>query len=489
MAAVEDQAEALGAVLDALPDGLAFFDSARRLIACNAPLRRAHEATAPLLRAGLAWADFIGHAGRGPSGAGLARAAAAFDAAPGSPVAVEVPRPGERRVRVALRPDARGGFALVETDMTAARIAEDLRAEAEDMLRQVLDACAPSIALARLADGGVVYRTPAWAAMFGPVAHDGAIHPEAGGRADLLAALLPTGRIDALEINLRDGSGRTFPAQVSAQVIEHGGEDAVVSSYVDLTPLKAQQAHVRRLNQRLFDAIAALDQGFALFDADHALVVCNARYRAANAALADIAVPGAANTAIVAAAGARGAEPLAAGWPGAGREPVDARYDFALPDGRSFAASRRATSDGGFVLAWRDVTEARAAARELARRREQAHEAEKVAALAALLADVAHDLNNPLLVVTGQALMLRDETLPTEARRRVERIATSAERCARIVRAFVAIARQRPPALAPVAAAEALETALDVAGEALAEAGATATLRLAAGLPPMLADA
>ncbi len=105
--------------------------------------------------------------------------------------------------------------------------------------------------------------------------------------------------------------------------------------------------------------------------------------------------------------------------------------------------------------------------RKLADQREQIFQAEKMSALGELLAGVAHELNNPLSVVVGHALMLREEEIGDEALRRVGKISEAAERCTRIVKSFLAMARQQPAQFVPVDLAETAETALDaLAGSA-----------------------
>jgi signal transduction histidine kinase len=79
---------------------------------------------------------------------------------------------------------------------------------------------------------------------------------------------------------------------------------------------------------------------------------------------------------------------------------------------------------------------------ELAAQRETIFQNEKLSALGELLAGVAHELNNPLSVVVGHALMLREETADPEILRRIDKIGQAAERCTRIVKSFLAMARQ-----------------------------------------------
>lgn len=125
----------------------------------------------------------------------------------------------------------------------------------------------------------------------------------------------------------------------------------------------------------------------------------------------------------------------------------------------------------------------------LAEQREQIFQTEKMSALGELLAGVAHELNNPLSVVVGHAMMLREETRDADVLRRVEKISVAAERCARIVKSFLAMAREQPAQLVRTDLAETLSMAIDALSQGADGLVTPTTLDVPTGLPPVLADA
>ena len=96
---------------------------------------------------------------------------------------------------------------------------------------------------------------------------------------------------------------------------------------------------------------------------------------------------------------------------------------------------------GGFEI---DITPQKRAEEELARSRERLNQAERMTALGSLLAGVSHELNNPLAIVVGEATLLEEDAEGTELEEGATRIRNAAERCAKIVQSFLAMARQKP---------------------------------------------
>jgi len=125
---------------------------------------------------------------------------------------------------------------------------------------------------------------------------------------------------------------------------------------------------------------------------------------------------------------------------------------------------------------------------QLERSREALYQSEKMMALGSLLAGVAHELNNPLAVVVAHATMLEEEAEGTPHASDATKIRTAAERCARIVQSFLAMARQKPPERRATDANRLIASALDLAGYSLRTAGVEVITELATELPPLRVD-
>jgi signal transduction histidine kinase/sensor domain CHASE-containing protein/ActR/RegA family two-component response regulator len=135
-----------------------------------------------------------------------------------------------------------------------------------------------------------------------------------------------------------------------------------------------------------------------------------------------------------------------------------------------------------------EIAERRQAVEQLQRQQETLFQSEKLAAMGSLLASVAHELNNPLSVVTMQADLLRDETPDQAGAERIRLISQSAERCVHIVQNFLALARQTPPQRTGVELNTVVQEAMELLIYALQVDDIDVQLHLEDDLPPLWAD-
>jgi len=151
------------------------------------------------------------------------------------------------------------------------------------------------------------------------------------------------------------------------------------------------------------------------------------------------------------------------------------------------------TAAGGAVFytaSIADVSERHDAARQIERQREALRQSEKLTAMGSLLAGVAHELNNPLAIVMGRAGLLEEkcENHP-ELKADAARIREAAERCGRIVRTFLDMARNRPSRRSAVSLNEMARAAAEMLLYGYQTHDIELDLALADGLPPVQADA
>ena len=164
------------------------------------------------------------------------------------------------------------------------------------------------------------------------------------------------------------------------------------------------------------------------------------------------------------------------------------RGDGSLMRGLTSARVVEFEGEKAIVSSTRDITEQLQIQAELERQREIAYQNEKLSALGGLLAGVAHELNNPLSIIVGYAQMLKGRVQDPTLERRIDRICQAAERSARIVKTFLAMARQKPANRQICAVDDMLKIAVDLVGHGLQESGISLEVMLDADLPPVSAD-
>ena len=137
-----------------------------------------------------------------------------------------------------------------------------------------------------------------------------------------------------------------------------------------------------------------------------------------------------------------------------------------------------------------DLSERHNAALQIERQRDALRQSEKLSTMGTLLAGVAHELNNPLSIVMGRSGLLEEkcEALP-EIALDARRIREAAERCGRIVRTFLNMARSRPALRSEVSLNELARGTADLLAYSYRTHDVELRLELDPQLPSVSADA
>lgn len=140
-----------------------------------------------------------------------------------------------------------------------------------------------------------------------------------------------------------------------------------------------------------------------------------------------------------------------------------------------------------------DVTERRRAEQERRALEQVARRAEKLAALGTLAAGLAHELNNPIGIISSriELMLLEAESsgLPDHMLEDLRVLHRQAQRVARIASGLLSFARQSSGESMPVDLNHVVEETLLLAERQMAKQGIRVQTRLEPGLPPLLGDA
>jgi PAS domain S-box-containing protein len=146
-----------------------------------------------------------------------------------------------------------------------------------------------------------------------------------------------------------------------------------------------------------------------------------------------------------------------------------------------------ATGEWELVGSWVDISDRKQTEQTLQRQSAALLQAEKLAAMGTLLAGVAHELNNPLSIVLGQAGLLRRDVAGAPLVR-IGQIEDAALRCARIVNSFLALARQQQPERTRVSLNQIVRDAVELLAYPLRVDTIDVDLELDPDLPLLWAD-
>ena len=209
----------------------------------------------------------------------------------------------------------------------------------------------------------------------------------------------------------------TTPTEETLEIMTHIGTQvgSVAERKRAEAALRESEARAAQAHRRLDDAIESITEGFALFDPDDRLVLCNNRYRnLLYPGMQDVVTPGKPFEEILRTAIDKGlihdAEGNVDGWVAARlerhRNPAGP-HTQQRSSGFWVQVNERKTGDGGTVATYADITELKLREEELAEAHDKAMEASR--AKSDFLANMSHELRTPLNATIGYAELMLEE--------------------------------------------------------------------------------
>jgi signal transduction histidine kinase/ActR/RegA family two-component response regulator len=271
-------------------------------------------------------------------------------------------------------------------------------------------------------------------------------------------------------LGLKVGGEHTIPCDVHIihlhEEFQHDGRSmlVLVDQSVDVARREAELA-AQQSSKLLQEAVEGLPEGFAIYDADDRLVVCNEAYRNFYKTSRDLIVPGAQFEDIVRKGAQRGQYREAEGrideWVKERvrqhQEADGSQLEQLLDNGRWLLIIEYRTPSGYIIGSRIDITARKAADAELEHHRHhledmvtsrtaelvEARDAAESAnrAKSAFLANMSHEIRTPMNGILGMAhLLRRDEVTPQQAQR-LDQINASANHLLSIINDILDISK------------------------------------------------
>ena len=171
--------------IESLSEAFALYDEENRLVLYNRRFTDMCGAVSTMLEPGLGWEILLREfARRGVHLHGVGRqeawAVSHFVERLDYVQDLEMEHPDGSSYVVSIHPTKMGGFAVTGTDNTLRKQAEAVERDTELLVRTVLESSPANVVMARMGDGGIVYRSEAARKLFGETesARDFYLSPE-----------------------------------------------------------------------------------------------------------------------------------------------------------------------------------------------------------------------------------------------------------------------------------------------------------------------
>ncbi len=250
---------------------------------------------------------------------------------------------------------------------------------------------------------------------------------------------IPTEKVDAelgaetrVDLSICTGVGLLLIG-LAALLHRHLTQQAHARMTID-----AAHAEMARMQHTLDQALDAMSEGFAIFDAEDRLILWNRRYLEIFPYLAPVVTRGVSSQLLGEAAisaylpdGTDDERRAFVASFARRRGDLTAPFDLTTPAGREMQISVQPIAKGGKVALYTDVTQMRASARALEESRDAAQAAAR--AKSQFLAVMSHEIRTPLNAISGMTFLMKRDGLPDRQAARLAQISAAGQHLLAII--------------------------------------------------------